>query len=103
MSKFTFDMPHALVTLTDVEGNVELEVWPKAGQSAYVVVPPPIARLIAERIALMADAAEQGEAERDEGRRAPHRGYRRPRGARQRRGPGEPPQAELMPPAARAG
>ena len=59
MSKFTFDMPHALVTLTDVEGNVELEVWPKAGQSAYVVVPPPIARLIAERIVLMADAAEQ--------------------------------------------
>ena len=57
MSKFTFDMPHALVTLTDVEGNVEIEVWPKAGQSAYVVVPPPIARAIAERIALMADAA----------------------------------------------
>ncbi len=59
MSKFTFDMPHALVTLTDVEGNVEIEVWPKSGQSAYVVVPPPIARLIAERIVQMADAAEQ--------------------------------------------
>ena len=58
MSKFTFDMPHALVTLTEVEGNVEIEVWPKAGQSAYVVVPPPIARAIAERIVLMADAAE---------------------------------------------
>jgi hypothetical protein len=65
VSKFTFDMPHALVTLTDVEGNVELEVWPKAGQSAYVVVPPPIARLIAERIVLMADAAEQDEADAD--------------------------------------
>lgn len=58
MSKFTFDMPHALVTLTDVEGNVEIEVWPKAGQSAYVVVPPPIARAIAERIVLMAEVAE---------------------------------------------
>jgi hypothetical protein len=59
LSKFTFDMPHALVTLTDLEGNVEIEVWPKAGQSAYVVVPPPIARLIADRMLLMADAAEQ--------------------------------------------
>ena len=59
MSKFTFDMPHALVTLTDVEGDLEIEVWPKAGQSAYVVVPPPIARLIAERLVQMADAAEQ--------------------------------------------
>lgn len=59
VSKFTFDMPHALVTLTDVDGDVEIEVWPKAGQSAYVVVPPPIARLIAERIVQMADAAEQ--------------------------------------------
>jgi hypothetical protein len=59
VSKFTFDMPHALVTLTDVEGDVEIEVWPKAGQSAYVVVPPAIARIIAERIVLMADAAEQ--------------------------------------------
>jgi hypothetical protein len=62
MSRFTFDMPHALVTLSDVEGNVEIEVWPKAGQSAYVVVPPPIARAIAERIVLMADAADEGAA-----------------------------------------
>jgi hypothetical protein len=52
-------MPHALVTLSDVEGDVEIEVWPKAGQSAYVVVPPPIARAIAERITLMADAADE--------------------------------------------
>jgi hypothetical protein len=59
VSKFTFDMPHALVTLTDVEGDVEIEVWPKSGQSAYVVVPPPIARAIADRIMLMADAAER--------------------------------------------
>ncbi len=66
MSKFTFDMPHALVTLTDVEGDVEIEVWPKAGQSAYVVVPPPIARLIAERIVQMADAAEQEAPAEDE-------------------------------------
>ena len=66
MSKFTFDMPHALVTLTDVEGNVEIEVWPKSGQSAYVVVPPPIARLIAERIVQMAEAAEQDPSEPEE-------------------------------------
>jgi hypothetical protein len=58
MSTTQFDMPHALVTLTDVEGNVEIEVWPKAGQSAYVVVPPPIARAIAEHLVHMADAAE---------------------------------------------
>ena len=58
MSKTQFDMPHALVTLTDVEGNVEIEVWPKAGQSAYVVVPPAIARVIAEHLVHTADAAE---------------------------------------------
>ncbi len=58
MSSTRFDMPHALVTLTDVEGNVEIEVWPKAGQSAYVVVPPPIARAIAEHLLHMADVAE---------------------------------------------
>ncbi|MEZ4597238.1 MAG: hypothetical protein R3C32_10705 [Chloroflexota bacterium] len=44
--------------LTDVEGNVEIEVWPKAGQSAYVVVPPPVARAIADQVVRMADAAE---------------------------------------------
>jgi hypothetical protein len=66
VSKFTFDMPHALVTLTDVEGNVEIEVWPKSGQSAYVVVPPAIARLIAERIVQMAEAAEQDPSEPEE-------------------------------------
>lgn len=58
VSKYTFDMPHALVTLSDVEGNVEIEVWPKTGQSAYVVVPPPVARAIADRILRMADQAE---------------------------------------------
>jgi hypothetical protein len=58
VSRFTFDMPHAVVTLTDVDGNVEIEVWPKAGQSAYVVLPPPIARAIADQIARMADSAE---------------------------------------------
>lgn len=65
MPRFTFDMPHALVTLTDVDGNVEIEVWPKAGQSAYVVVPPPIARAIAEQIGRMADAAEAASAAED--------------------------------------
>ena len=58
MSKVVFDMPHALVTLTDVDGNVEIEVWPKSGQSAFVIVPPDVARAIAERIALMADEVE---------------------------------------------
>lgn len=69
MSKTQFDMPHALVTLTDVEGNVEIEVWPKAGQSAYVVVPPPIARAIAEHLVHIADAADAvaGEAEPEGG------------------------------------
>lgn len=62
MSKFTFDMPHALVTLTDVDGDVEIEVWPKTGQSAYVVVPPAVARAIADRILRMADAAEASHA-----------------------------------------
>ena len=60
MSKTQFDMPHALVTLTDVDGNVEIEVWPKAGQSAFVVVPPAIARVIAEHLVHMADSAEAG-------------------------------------------
>ncbi len=55
-------MPHALVTLTDVDGNVEIEVWPKSGQSAFVIVPPDIARAIAERIRLMADAADAADA-----------------------------------------
>lgn len=58
MSSTQFDMPHALVTLTDVQGNVEIEVWPKAGQSAYVVVPPVVARAIAEHMVRMADEAE---------------------------------------------
>lgn len=63
LSKVQFDMPHALVTLTDVDGNVEIEVWPKSGQSAFVIVPPDIARAIAERIRLMADAADAAAAD----------------------------------------
>ena len=55
MSKVVFDMPHALVTLTTVEGDVEIEVWPKAGQSAYVVIPPAVAREIGTRLLLLAD------------------------------------------------
>lgn len=69
MSKVVFDMPHALVTLTTVETNVEIEVWPKAGQSAYVVVPPEIAREIATRLLTLADelaAARDAAAETDE-------------------------------------
>ena len=66
LSKVQFDMPHALVTLTDVDGNVEIEVWPKSGQSAFVIVPPDIARAIAERIRLMADAADAAVADAPE-------------------------------------
>jgi hypothetical protein len=63
MSTIRFDMPHALVTLTITDtGGVEIEVWPKQGQSAFVVVPPEIARQIAEYINRLADEAEAGEA-----------------------------------------
>ncbi len=59
MSTVRFDMPHALVTLTVTDSNgVEIEVWPKQGQSAFVVVPPEIARQIAEHINRLADEAE---------------------------------------------
>lgn len=50
MSKVEFDMPHALVTLTTLDGNVEIEVWPKSGQSAFVVVDPETAHAIAETL-----------------------------------------------------
>ncbi len=59
MSTVRFDMPHALVTLTATDAKgVEIEVWPKQGQSAFVVVPPDIARQIAEHINRLADEAE---------------------------------------------
>jgi hypothetical protein len=59
MSTVRFDMPHALVTLTVTdEHGVEIEVWPKQGQSAFVVVPPEIARQIAEHINRLADEAD---------------------------------------------
>jgi hypothetical protein len=45
-----FDMPHARVTLTPIGPNVEIEVWPKAGQSAYAVVSPNVAILIARHL-----------------------------------------------------
>jgi hypothetical protein len=51
-----FDMPHARVTLTPVEGNVEIEVWPKSGQSAYAVVDPRVAVLIAQQLVDLAAA-----------------------------------------------
>jgi hypothetical protein len=51
-----FDMPHARVTLTPVGPNVEIEVWPKAGQSAYVVVDPTVAILIARQLLELAAA-----------------------------------------------
>jgi hypothetical protein len=51
-----FDMPHARVTLTPVGPNVEIEVWPKAGQSAYVVVDPTVAVLIARQLVELAAA-----------------------------------------------
>ena len=68
MSKVVFDMPHALVTLTTVDGDVEIEVWPKTGQSAYVVIPPAVAREIASRLVALADEqdAESGAGSADD-------------------------------------
>lgn len=54
MSTVKFDMPHALVTLTTIDGNVEIEVWPKAGQSAFVVVSPEVAQAISDALRGMA-------------------------------------------------
>ena len=51
-----FDMPHARVTLTPIGPGIEIEVWPKAGQSAYAVVDPTVAVLIAKRLVEMAAA-----------------------------------------------
>lgn len=51
-----FDMPHARVTLTPLDQGIEIEVWPKAGQSAYAVVDPTVAILIAKRLVEMAAA-----------------------------------------------
>jgi hypothetical protein len=51
-----FDMPHARVTLTPVGPNVEIEVWPKTGQSAYAVVDPTTAVLIARQLVELAAA-----------------------------------------------
>lgn len=51
-----FDMPHARVTLTPIGPGIEIEVWPKAGQSAYAVVDPTVAILIAKRLVEMAAA-----------------------------------------------
>ena len=45
-----FDMPHARVTLTPIGPNIEIEVWPKAGQSAYAVVSPNVAVMIARHL-----------------------------------------------------
>jgi len=50
MSKVEFDMPHALVTLTTIDGHVEIEVWPKSGQSAFVIVNPETANAIADTL-----------------------------------------------------
>jgi len=49
-----FDMPHARVTLTPVGPGVEIEVWPKAGQSAYAVVDPLVAVEIAKSLVELA-------------------------------------------------
>ena len=50
MSKVEFDMTHALVTLTTIDGHVEIEVWPKSGQSAFVIVNPETANAIADTL-----------------------------------------------------
>ena len=49
MSK-VFDLPHARVTLTAIGPGIEIEVWPKAGQSAYAVVDPVVAIAIAQSL-----------------------------------------------------
>ena len=49
-----FDMPHARVTLTPIGPGIEIEVWPKAGQSAYAVVDPTVAVLIARHLVELA-------------------------------------------------
>jgi hypothetical protein len=51
-----FDMPHARVTLTPMGPGIEIEVWPKAGQSAYAVVDPTVAVLIARHLVELAAA-----------------------------------------------
>jgi len=51
-----FDMPHARVTLTPIGPGIEIEVWPKAGQSAFAVVDPTVAILIAQRLVELAMA-----------------------------------------------
>ena len=53
MSK-VFDMPHARVTLTPIGPGIEIEVWPKAGQSAYAVVDPVVAIASAQRLVALA-------------------------------------------------
>jgi hypothetical protein len=58
-----FDMPHARVTLTPIGGNVEIEVWPKTGQSAYAVVDPNVAVLIARQLVELAGTQLALEAE----------------------------------------
>ena len=67
MSTVRFDLPYALVTLnvTDTSG-VEIEVWPKQGQSAFVVLPPDVARHVAAAIGRLADEAEAADAVADE-------------------------------------
>lgn len=63
-----FDLPHARVTLTPVGPGIEIEVWPKRGQSAYAVVDPTVAVLIARQLVELAAAqlaAEREAAEDD--------------------------------------
>lgn len=51
-----FDMPHARVTLTPIGPGIEIEVWPKVGQSAYAVIDPTVAVLIAKHLVELASA-----------------------------------------------
>lgn len=57
-----YDFPHARVTLTAMPPNgekqdasIEIEVWPKSGQSAFAVIHAEHARAIAQQMIEMCD------------------------------------------------
>lgn len=53
-----FDYAHARITITQKDGLVEIEVWPKVGVSAYVILTPADAEEVGEMIMKLADDIE---------------------------------------------